>query len=154
MEEQSSISDSDMSCQIVWLVWVAKRLRLTIVLNLALIKAPAWVWTSFLKLGHLVSINQLACSTPLIVHFTEFVLSFPRCFSFALNDTASHKHQMALGHHTFYRKFNPAFLTNLIFLIFLHEHNIWPIIPLPVPNWASAEAQFIPKFSLAAPQIF
>ena len=25
---------------------------------------------------------------------------------------------------------------------------IWKIIPLPVPNWASAEAQFIPNFSL------
>ena len=26
---------------------------------------------------------------------------------------------------------------------------IWKIIPLPVPNWASAEAQFIPNFSLS-----
>ena len=31
--------------------------------------------------------------------------------------------------------------------------NVWVLIPLPVPNWASAEAQFIPNFSLSI-QIF
>ena len=43
-----------------------------------------------------------------------------------------------------------------VFVMFWKYLNrvIYWIIPLPVPNWASAEAQFIPNCSLAAPQIF
>ena len=37
---------------------------------------------------------------------------------------------------------------NILSFFLVLIHTVTTIIPLPVPNWASAEAQFIPNFSL------